>query len=52
MKEDYQALIRNYQWFLDNKDCFINASGASHRVPWGILLLVKLFFKQGEGNEI
>jgi nucleoside-diphosphate-sugar epimerase len=40
------ALIRNYQWYLENKDSFIHASGVSHRLPWkqGILGLVKLFF--------
>jgi len=40
------ALIRNYQWYLDNRDSFANASGVSHRVPWkqGILGLAKLFF--------
>jgi dTDP-D-glucose 4,6-dehydratase len=40
------ALIRNYQWYLANKDSFAHASGVSHRVPWkqGILGFVKLFF--------
>jgi nucleoside-diphosphate-sugar epimerase len=40
------ALIRNYQWYLDNKDFFANTSGVSHRVPWkqGILGVVKRFF--------
>lgn len=40
------ALIRNYQWYLENKDSFSNTSGVSHRVPWkqGILGFVKLFF--------
>jgi len=40
------ALIRNYQWYLDNRDFFANKSGVSHRVPWkqGILGFVKLFF--------
>jgi len=40
------ALIRNYQWYLDNKDSFIHTSGVSHRVPWkqGILGVAKLFF--------
>jgi nucleoside-diphosphate-sugar epimerase len=40
------ALIRNYQWYLDNRNSFAHASGVSHRVPWrqGILRLVKLFF--------
>jgi nucleoside-diphosphate-sugar epimerase len=40
------ALIRNYQWYLDNLDTFSESSGVSHRVPWkqGILKLFKLFF--------
>jgi len=40
------ALIRNYQWYLDNRDSFIHTSGVSHRVPWkqGILGIAKLFF--------
>jgi nucleoside-diphosphate-sugar epimerase len=40
------ALIRNYQWYLANKDTFVHTSGVSHRVPWkqGILGLAKLFF--------
>jgi nucleoside-diphosphate-sugar epimerase len=41
-----QALIRNYQWYLENLHEFENRSGVSHRVPWkqGILGLAKLFF--------
>ena len=40
------ALIRNYQWYLDNLPRFENSSGITHRVPWqqGILRLAKLFF--------
>ena len=40
------ALLRNYQWYLDNQHAIRNASGVSHRVPWsqGILRLAKLFF--------
>ena len=40
------ALVRNYQWYLDNRNSFANESGVSHRVPWkqGILGFVKLFF--------
>lgn len=40
------ALIRNYQWYLDNIESFKNASGISHRVPWsqGILKIAKRFF--------
>jgi nucleoside-diphosphate-sugar epimerase len=40
------ALIRNYQWYLDNKTSFAHASGVSHRVPWkqGALGFAKRFF--------
>lgn len=40
------ALIRNYQWYLDNLSKFEQASGITHRVPWqqGVLRLAKLFF--------
>jgi nucleoside-diphosphate-sugar epimerase len=40
------ALIRNYQWYLDNVSTFKDASGVSHRVPWkqGALGLAKRFF--------
>src|SRR5690606_11257484 len=41
-----EALIRNYQWYLDNLPQFERQSGVSHRVPWnqGALKLAKLFF--------
>ncbi|NIY16916.1 MAG: NAD-dependent epimerase/dehydratase family protein, partial [Nitrospinaceae bacterium] len=40
------ALVRNYEWYLENLASFENKSGVSHRVPWdqGILKLAKLFF--------
>ena len=40
------ALLRNYQWYLDNLETFERQSGVSHRVPWGqgILKLAKLMF--------
>ena len=40
------ALLRNYQWYLDNLEAFQSQSGLSHRVPWsqGILRLAKVFF--------
>jgi nucleoside-diphosphate-sugar epimerase len=40
------ALIRNYQWYLDNMHKFENQTGISHRVPWsqGALKLAKLVF--------
>ncbi len=40
------ALLRNYQWYLDNQHAIRNTSGLSHRAPWsqGILRLAKQFF--------
>ncbi len=40
------ALLRNYQWYLDHIDSISKQSGVSHRAPWrqGILSLAKLFF--------
>ncbi len=40
------ALIRNYQWYLDHLEEFQDKSGVSHRVPWkqGILKIAKIFF--------
>ena len=40
------ALIRNYQWYLDNLSRLEQTSGISHRVPWkqGILRVVKHLF--------
>ena len=40
------ALIRNYQWYVDHLEDIEGASGISHRVPWkqGILRLAKVFF--------
>jgi nucleoside-diphosphate-sugar epimerase len=40
------ALIRNYQWYLDHLDEIQQTSGISHRVPWkqGILGIAKWFF--------
>jgi len=40
------ALIRNYQWYLENLEKISNASGVSHRVPWkqGALGIAKIFF--------
>lgn len=41
-----QALLRNYQWYLDNLSEFQSKSGVGHRVPWkqGVLGLAKQFF--------
>ena len=40
------ALIRNYRWYLANKDSFNGEEGVSHRLPWKqkALKLVKVFF--------
>ena len=40
------ALIRNYDWYVANRDKLRGTSGISHRVPWkqGILRLAKGFF--------
>lgn len=41
-----EALVRNYDWYIENLDQFDNSSGVSHRVPWkqGILKIFKVFF--------
>lgn len=41
-----EALIRNYQWYLDHLPEFEGQTGVSHRVPWkqGILGVAKLLF--------
>ena len=41
-----EALIRNFQWYLDNLEDFEGSSGVSHRLPWrqGILRLAKMLF--------
>lgn len=41
-----QALVRNYEWYIQNLDSFKNASGISHRVPWkqGALGIIKHLF--------
>lgn len=41
-----EALLRNYEWYLANREKFENSSGVSHRVPWkqgAIGLLKKVF---------
>jgi nucleoside-diphosphate-sugar epimerase len=40
------ALLRNYKWYIENKNNFKGEAGVTHRVPWkqGILSLAKLFF--------
>lgn len=41
-----QALLRNYEWYLEHFHEFKGKSGVSHRVPWkqGVLRIVKWFF--------
>lgn len=40
------ALVRNFEWYLEHLSDFENRSGISHRVPWkqGILRFFKIFF--------
>jgi nucleoside-diphosphate-sugar epimerase len=40
------AMLRNYQWYLANKDNFASGDGVTHRVPWKqqALKFVKIFF--------
>ncbi|KPL78827.1 epimerase [Ornatilinea apprima] len=41
-----EAMLRNYQWYLENKDGFTEGEGVTHRVPWKqqALKLFKVFF--------
>jgi len=41
-----QALVRNFEWYLEHLSEFENVTGISHRAPWkqGILKLFKVFF--------
>jgi nucleoside-diphosphate-sugar epimerase len=41
-----QALLRNYHWYLKNRDLLLHETGISHRVPWkqGVLRFLKTFF--------
>lgn len=38
-----EALVRNYEWYLDNRDAISKATGVTHRVPWkrGALALIR-----------
>ena len=40
-----EALIRNFEWYLENVNNIQGKSGVSHRVPWkqGILGLLKKY---------
>ena len=42
-----EALLRNYEWYLDNRENFAHQSGTTHRVPWkqGVLRLAKFLFR-------
>jgi nucleoside-diphosphate-sugar epimerase len=41
-----EAMIRNYRWYLQNKDRFAAGEGVTHRVPWKQKALgwIKIFF--------
>ena len=41
-----EALIRNYQWYIDNVNELDRSSGITHRAPWrqGVLGLAKMLF--------
>lgn len=41
-----EALLRNYEWYCQNRSKFKNKSGTSHTVPWsqGALRFAKIFF--------
>jgi nucleoside-diphosphate-sugar epimerase len=40
------ALLRNFEWYVDHREQFQHSSGVTHRVPWkqGALSVVKRFF--------
>jgi nucleoside-diphosphate-sugar epimerase len=40
------ALLRNFKWYIDNRQKFQNQSGVSHRVPWkqGAIGIIKKAF--------
>ncbi|NMB90699.1 MAG: NAD-dependent epimerase/dehydratase family protein, partial [Chloroflexi bacterium] len=40
------AMVRNYQWYLENFDTIQKATGVTHRVPWNqkVLKLAKFLF--------
>lgn len=40
------ALLRNFRWYLDNRESFQSVRGISHRSPWkqGVFRYAKLFF--------
>jgi nucleoside-diphosphate-sugar epimerase len=41
-----EALLRNFRWYIENREKFEKSSGVSHRVPWkqGAIGLLKRFF--------
>lgn len=42
-----EALLRNFEWYVTNRESFQSQSGKTHRVPWkqGALGLAKWFFR-------
>ena len=40
------ALLRNFQWYMDNYKEYEKKTGISHRLPWkqGALKIAKFFF--------
>lgn len=47
MFSNEQALMRNYEWYVENKSFFEGNSGTTHRTPWkqGALSIAKLVFR-------
>lgn len=41
-----EALVRNYEWYVANRQSIASAPGTTHRVPWkrGALRLAEMFF--------
>jgi hypothetical protein len=41
-----EALVRNYDWYVEHLSEFQGKTGVSHRVPWkqGLLAFAKWFF--------
>lgn len=41
-----EALVRNYDWYVENVESFRGKTGVSHRVPWkqGFLSVIKHFY--------
>jgi nucleoside-diphosphate-sugar epimerase len=43
--DETQALIKSYQWYIDNKDSIAKGTGTTHRIAWaqGALAIIKKF---------